>query len=466
MLKSRSSHREAPVQDTVSRIPPAHRAAAVVALVAPLAALVLALSAIPSGLGWALLTALGVLVTVATAWLALTRRGVLRVLSGVGLLIAVPGLIVIQLLHWRNLLIFMLLLGSLAVFSAAGKYAISWAPRIRQAPSAGGPAEPARRGVLIVNPRSGGGKAARFELPRQAIRRGIRVLILEPGDDLRELARRAVAQGADVLGMAGGDGSQAVVADIARQHDIPYVCVPAGTRNHFALDLGLDRDDVVGALDAFTDGVERRIDLARMNEHVFVNNASLGVYARVVQSDSYRDAKVQTWARLLPDLLGPDSEPVDLQFEGPNGTRYSDAAVILVSNNPYQATRLAGVGTRPRLDTGRLGVLVARIRSASDVTELTGLEVAGRSDRFSGLLSWTCQQFQVLSAEPVPVGLDGEAVLVEPPVRFSTLPGALRIRLPAQVSGQSPAAAAVTLTRDDISALFRVAAGNPERAPV
>src|SRR5581483_4738045 len=98
----------------------------------------------------------------------------------------------------------------------------------------------------------------------EARRRGIEAVVLEPGDDLRALAVEA-AKRAEVIGMAGGDGSQALVAAEAAKHDAAYVCVPAGTRNHFALDLGVDRDDVVGALDAFTSGLEREIDLARVN---------------------------------------------------------------------------------------------------------------------------------------------------------------------------------------------------------
>src|SRR5206468_2305338 len=104
----------------------------------------------------------------------------------------------------------------------------------------------------------------------------VRTVLFGPGDDLRALTEHAVAQGADVLGVAGGDGSQALVADVARSHDLAFVCIPAGTRNHFALDLGLDRRDVAGALDAFEDAVERRIDLASVGGRVFVNNASLG----------------------------------------------------------------------------------------------------------------------------------------------------------------------------------------------
>ena len=156
-----------------------------------------------------------------------------------------------------------------------------------------------------MNPKSGGGKATRFELADAARRRGIEPVVLEPGDDLLQLAEDAVDRGADVIGMAGGDGSQGLVARSRCAATSPFVCIPAGTRNHFALDLGLDRDDVVGALDAFGDAVERRIDLAEVGGRVFVNNVSLGVYAKIVQSPEYRDAKRETTAKLLPELLGP-----------------------------------------------------------------------------------------------------------------------------------------------------------------
>ena len=126
-----------------------------------------------------------------------------------------------------------------------------------------------------------------------------------------QLAESVVAAGADLIGMAGGDGSQALVASVASRHGLPFVVVPAGTRNHFALDLGIDREDVPGSLAAF----RRRqstgsIDLAEVNGRVFVNNAAMGVYATIVQSADYREAKVQTVATMLPDLLGPTAAAV------------------------------------------------------------------------------------------------------------------------------------------------------------
>jgi diacylglycerol kinase family enzyme len=412
----------------------------------------------------ALVFALGALgLAGAAAWVALTRRGIVRLLGvAVGVVALAGGAVaLVQRDAVDELVAFAV---TLAAFGAASRLALRQGRRardvdpVRPAPSSSRPKRP----VLLINPKSGGGKAERFNLPREARKRGVEPVLLEPGDDLVELAESAVRDGADVIGMAGGDGSQALVATVAMQHDLPHVCIPSGTRNHFALDLGLDRDDVVGALDAFTDAIERRIDLAQVNERVFVNNASLGVYAQVVQSDAYRDAKLETWAQMLPELLGPDAPAIDLVFNGPDTSEYADAPLILVSNNPYQLTRLAGAGTRPRLDTGQLGIVAARVRSASDVAQLVTLETIGQPERFRGLLEWSQPEFEIRSSSSVAVGLDGEALTLEPPLRFASLPRALRVRLPRHAAGVSPAAAAVSPTRDDLMVLVRIAAGRPD----
>jgi Diacylglycerol kinase catalytic domain len=169
------------------------------------------------------------------------------------------------------------------------------------------PADPPRQPVLFVNPRSGDGRAARAGVAEQAREQGIEVVLLSPGQDLAALARAAAAVGADALGMAGGDGSLAIVAATAAAHGIPFVCVPAGTRNHFALDVGVDRRDVTGALGAFTDGVERRIDVAEVNGRTFLNNVSLGVYGDAVRSPAYRDAKMRTLLETAAEVLGPSA---------------------------------------------------------------------------------------------------------------------------------------------------------------
>jgi Diacylglycerol kinase catalytic domain len=140
---------------------------------------------------------------------------------------------------------------------------------------------------------------------RRARARGIEAILLRPGDDLAALAQQAVARGADALGAAGGDGSLARVAAAALAHGVPFVCVPAGTRNHFALDVGVDRHDLAGSLDAFTDGVERRIDVAEVNARLFLNNVSLGVYVDAVRQPAYRDARQACCSRRPRPCSGP-----------------------------------------------------------------------------------------------------------------------------------------------------------------
>ena len=400
------------------------------------------------------------LVTSAAIWFALTRRGSRRAAGTALAGLAGGGLIVVLATHWQGVLVLVVLVLLLAVFGLAARYALA---RTGDAGLDGRtailvPVGAAGSAALIINLKSGGGKAERFDLPGAARQRGVEPIVMQPGDDLLTLAEDAIAQGAEVIGMAGGDGSQALVATVAARREVAYVCVPAGTRNHFALDLGLDRDDVVGALDAFTDAVERRIDLACVNDRVFVNNASLGVYAKVVQSDAYRDAKLETWTGMLPDLLGPDAEPIDLEFTAPDGGIYDDAPLVLVSNNPYRLTSLAGAGTRERLDGGLLGVVAARVRTAADVSKLVALEMVGQVERFAGLVSWCAPELEVRSRSPVDVGLDGEALVLQPPLRFTSMPGALRVRLPRGV-GLAPGARAAALTTGNLSALLRVAVG-------
>jgi diacylglycerol kinase family enzyme len=274
--------------------------------------------------------------------------------------------------------------------------------------------DPPERPVLFVNPASGGGTADRADLVERARERSIVARVFGSGDDLAALAADEVARGADALGVAGGDGSLAIVAAAALAHGLPFVCIPAGTRNHFALDVGVDRRDVVGALDAFTDGLERRIDVADVNDRVFLNNVSLGIYGDAVRQPTYRDAKARTLLETTAQTLGPSSAALDLQFVDDRGHTYHDPAVVLVSNNPYSLQPPRAPGTRPTLDSGRLGIIVLDKPRAGPSP--------GRS--------WTATRFEVTAPSPVDAGVDGEAVELAPPLRFAIRPRALRVRIP------------------------------------
>jgi diacylglycerol kinase family enzyme len=433
------------------------------ALASLTAATVLTLLGIVAHLADTVFALISVLMCITASWYLVSRRGVIQIAALVvvaaSLAALLAGLLLAGLSIWRLAVIAVLL----PVSAVSARHALRKTPKaLHSAASHRRRAGRAGHPVLIMNLKSGGGKAERFRLAQECRERGIETVILRPGDDLRGLAEDAIARGADAIGMAGGDGSQALVAAAAARHGVPYVCVPAGTRNHFALDLGLDRADVIGALDAFTDGVEQQVDLGAVNGRTFVNNASLGVYAKVVQAPGYRVAKLKTAMSMLPDLVGPDASPMDLRFTGPDGQQHPTAHMILVSNNPYQLAHAGGRGTRERMDRGLLGIVAVRIADAPDAGRFVALELAGQLGQFHGWLEWTASRFEVGSAGPVEVGIDGEALVMDPPVVFESRPGALRVLLPRQALRHSPAARAVRLmSRSTAVDLGRVAVGLP-----
>jgi diacylglycerol kinase family enzyme len=392
-----------------------------IALVLVLAAVVLAVDTaiahFPSGL--AVLACL--ILAGCCAWLGICRRGAARIAGLVAAALFVAGAIVLVVVEARVLedaLVVAAVLVALAATREAFK-AHAHLPR----------AERPSRPVVFYNPKSGGGKAERFHLADEARRRGIEPIELKRGEDLEQLVRAAVNDGADALAMAGGDGSQAIVAMIAAELDLPYACIPAGTRNHFALDLGVDRNDVVGALDAFVNGGERRVDLAEVNGQVFVNNVSLGLYAEAVQQPGYRDAKLHTLLETVPDAVGPDARPPDLHWDSPAGEQ--SAVAILVSNNAYRLGRVLGSGTRPRLDRAVLGVTVLAPTESS---------AGGGARAKLGMEQWITPTFEIASESSVAAGIDGEAMRLDAPLRFRIRPGALRVRIAPHHPGASPSA--------------------------
>jgi diacylglycerol kinase family enzyme len=402
-----------------------------------LLAVAVAVIRFPSGLGVLVCIA----VAIVAAWFAVVRRGSPRV---IGTVVAVVALVGAGALLFRNNgwgFLVVLVVG-VAIFHAAARAAFRVHLRLPPAP-------PPRHAVLFVNPWSGGGKAAKVGLAGEAARRGIRTVELRRGDDLEQLVADAVAAGADGLAAAGGDGTQAIVANAAARHGLPYACIPAGTRNHFALDLGVDRDDVVGALDAFVDGGEHLVDLGEVNGRVFVNNVSMGLYAEAVQSKGYRDAKIRTLLDTVPAVFGPTGSELDLQWVAPDGAVHASAATILVSNNAYRLGHVVGSGTRPRVDSGRLGIAVVPARSEDG---------AGRHGP-APLRQWSTAEFEVNSAHPVPLGIDGEAVVLEPPVRFRIRPRTLRVRISPRHPGASPSAMEPDRLGDSVHALAAIAAG-------
>ncbi len=416
------------------------RLAAFAALAGAAVLAVLSIDIVLSQFPRGLIVLAGLVLALAAAWYGLTRTGGARLLgSGIAILaVAVTATVLIA--DGDHLAQALVIVVGLGLMLLATRSAFKIHVPLHRVPD---PHHP----VLFYNPKSGGGKAEKFHLAAEAQARGIEPIELKLGTDLEQLVRGAVADGADALAMAGGDGSQAVVAMGAAEQGLPYASIPAGTRNHFALDLGVDRDDVVGALDAFVGGRERRVDLAEVNGRVFVNNVSIGLYAEAVQREGYREAKLRTMLDTLPEVLGPEGKGQVLRWTGPSGREHSSGTAILISNNRYRLGRAVGSGTRPRIDDKLLGITVASLSAG-------GLRLIRHPWR-----EWSTPTFEVDADGPIAAGIDGEAVTLDTPLRFRILPAALAVRIAAAHPGVSPSAAMPEGAGETVLALARIAMG-------
>jgi diacylglycerol kinase family enzyme len=264
---------------------------------------------------------------------------------------------------------------------------------------------PPVRALLLINPRAGTESPTAEELRDEALARGIDAHVLEEGEEIVELAGRADVE---VLGAAGGDGTVASVAAVAIERDLPFVVVPYGTRNHFARDLGLDRDDPLAALAGF-EGEERRVDVGRAGERRFLNNVSLGIYAALVHRREHHRRRREALAGLRALWLGLRRRP------GIWATIDGDpvkARIVLVANNAYELS-LFSIGERQRLDEGRLYLYAAR-----------GW-LPGSWDERSG------ERFTIdARAGKLEAAVDGEPEELETPLELSIEPGALRVLVP------------------------------------
>jgi diacylglycerol kinase family enzyme len=367
-------------------------------------------------------------VGLAAAYVFLSRRGVLRWVSATVFILA--PVVVIVVYAFRDLL-WVAIVSAVAwlLASVTGRQALAGGQPDWRMPEH--PAQPpAQHPYLIMNPKSGGGKVEKFDLPRKAEALGAEVFLLGGPEhvDVAEVARKAVDEGADLLGVAGGDGTQALVAGIAAEHGLPFLVISAGTRNHFALDLGLDRENPSACLDALSDGVELRVDLGVINGQTFVNNASFGAYAEVVETPAYRDDKLNTTLNTLPDLL-QGHRGARLHAEA-DGTQIEAPRALLVSNNPYGTGDIAGLGRRARLDRGILGVVGVTVSSAAQAAGLL------RGRQATGLKALTAGQITITADAPqIPVGVDGESILMSTPVTCTVTPGALRVWVPRDRPG-------------------------------
>jgi diacylglycerol kinase family enzyme len=284
---------------------------------------------------------------------------------------------------------------------------------------------------LIINPSAGRMAAFLGRLTGAARERGIRVRVLEPGEDMRLVAVTAAQNGAELLAVAGGDGSVAAVAEVAVERELPLVVVPVGTLNHFARDLGLDLAHPLRALDAFFGDHERRVDVGLLNGRPFINNVSLGVYAEMLGDPGYRSDKLRVAQTKLQAAFSDPELRRALRITPPDETPLESVVAVVVSNNPYELARWDILGQRHRLDTGMLQVSVLDFSTLDELERLLAGTLLGTIEFRPALRHWTSERLEMgVFGERVRAGVDGEPITLEAPLRFSVDPGRLRVLVP------------------------------------
>jgi diacylglycerol kinase family enzyme len=286
---------------------------------------------------------------------------------------------------------------------------------------------------LIVNPKSGDGRAIRAHIPELAERMGVHVMVMQQEDTVESLARKAAESGADVLGISGGDGSIGAVAKVAMEYGLPIVVLPGGTKCHFARDIGLDPKRIADSLAGFH-GVRRTVDAGSINGRMFLNNASFGLYADIVDHPEYREHKSAVTRDVVRGILSGERNLYDLNFT--NGTEeFHQAVEVLVGVNEYETMSLFTVGQREHMNEKVLQVTALTNLNDSLLKKLvSSISVKKLKDgHIRDFFQWITPEFWIRSmGPPLVVGVDGEREVYANPVRIQILPNALTLYVPPE----------------------------------
>lgn len=285
------------------------------------------------------------------------------------------------------------------------------------------------RGVIFVNPSSGGGSEiddliGAFD--------GHEVVECEP-DGFVEQVRKVVSSSEEpaFVGVAGGDGTIRTAVTVLLEYapDVPLLVVPAGTRNHFAHDLGIETiDDAIAAAD---EGHTRRVDAATVNDEWFINNSSVGVYPRLVAHREARESRmpkgvaalVAAWHQLR---LG---RRIRVRVDGTPVTAWA----VFVGNNCYGESP-RDLAERERMDEGVLDVRIAHADRRLSRLRIVAAVLIGRLEHSPFIDRRPCTSVDLDMGHEVEVALDGEVVAMASPLHYASHPAALTVL----VSGGRP----------------------------
>jgi diacylglycerol kinase family enzyme len=260
--------------------------------------------------------------------------------------------------------------------------------------------------------------------------------VLVRGRDIGAEAEKAAAGG--VIVAAGGDGTVSTVAGVAVRTGATLGVLPLGTFNHFARDAGLPLD-LIDAASTIRQGVTRTVDVGELNDRIFVNNVSLGIYPRLVWERRAEQRRgYSKWAALSIALVKTwwSYRTLTLRVSLDGAAIVRRSPFLFIGNGAYEAEGI-GLGARASLESGRLSAYVA---PECGPVELLAMPIRALAGRLSPAVKFEAFTAREISIDPsrsrIGLALDGEIVVARPPLRCRIRPGALRVLAPASESGR------------------------------
>lgn len=279
--------------------------------------------------------------------------------------------------------------------------------------------------TVIVNEKSGIDKASIADDIREGLPKA-ELIVLEPNADLTGLAETAVRKGAKALGVCGGDGTVVAIAEVAMKHDLPLAVFPGGTFNHFAKDIRVP--DVASAIDAVQGGLATKVDVATLNDKIFLNTASIGTYPEFVTERERLQPRYgkRVAALVAARRLLKEKPQARLRIDG----RPMTSMLFFVGNGQYEPLDFAPA-LRPRMDDGKLDVRILVSDRRAITPRLLWATLTGtlEDSRLYQRKTVSSMEIEVLEPE-ILVSRDGEVDDPAPLLRFGVKPRALTVFQP------------------------------------
>lgn len=296
---------------------------------------------------------------------------------------------------------------------------------------------------VIVNATAGNGSTSDWVagLERNFAAAGLRarVQVVQQGSDIAPAVAAAVKQGADIVVAGGGDGTVSAVAAGLVDTGVALGVLPMGTLNHFAKDLGipLEQEQAVAVL---ATGRQLEVDVGEVNGRIFINNSSLGLYPVIVRGREQRRRRLGhgKWRALLEASIAAARRyallTVQVEVDGQTLTRRTP--FVFIGNNKYSMEGFE-IGAREKLDCGTLSLYLTQGMGRFGLLRLALLALLRRLDYERDFDQLLAPEFVVRTGHArLRVATDGEITMMDTPLRYRVLPGALHVAVPQPKSAQ------------------------------